>query len=176
MNRPEGVAGPVVGGPLANFARLGDLRGVPDVSQTTPLARFRLLGVRVVWVIVAALTVAVMVASVPVLFERLQSVCLDATSACIERSEMPLQAVGALRGAGISLGAYAAFTVSVEVFCKLVWISVAVLVFVFRSRDRMALLVSFFLLTFGTATLLTNGTEALARSIRCGGSWRGDCR
>ena len=132
------------------------------MSQTTTLARFRLLGVRVVWVIVAALTVAVMVASAPVLFERFQSVCLDATGACIERSEMPLQAVGALRGAGISLGAYAAFTVGVEILCKLVWISVAVLVFVFRSRDRMALLVSFFLLTFGTATLLTNGTEALA--------------
>ena len=67
-----------------------------------------------------------------------------------------------MRAAGISLGAYAAFTVGVEVLCKVVWISVATLLFVFRSRDRMALLVSFFLLTFGTATLLTNGTEALA--------------
>jgi hypothetical protein len=88
--------------------------------------------------------------------------CLEAASVCVERSEIPPEALGALRGAGISLGAYAVFTVGVEVMCKLVWISVGVLVFVFRSQDRMALLVSFFLLTFGTATLLTNGTEAVA--------------
>jgi hypothetical protein len=99
---------------------------------------------------------------VPLLFERFSSVCTDATGVCLERSEVPAGALEELRGAGISLGAYAAFTVGVEVLCKLVWICVAALLFVFRSRDRMALLVSFFLLTFGTAALLTNGTDALA--------------
>jgi hypothetical protein len=108
------------------------------------------------------LTVAVMVASVPPLFERFSSVCTDGTDVCLQNSEVPASALGGLRDAGISLGAYAAFTVGVEILCKVVWISVAALLFVFRSRDRMALLVSFFLLTFGTATLLTNGTDALA--------------
>ena len=121
-----------------------------------------LLAVRGAWVICALLTVAVMVASVPVLFERFSSACTDAAGLCLERAEVPAGALGELRGAGITLGAYAAFTVGVEVLCKVAWISVAVLLFVFRSRDRMALLVSFFLLTFGTATLLTNGTDALA--------------
>jgi hypothetical protein len=120
------------------------------------------IAVRIAWVIVAVLTLAVMVASVPLLFERFSSVCTDATSVCVERGEVPGTVRGQLRGAGISLGAYASFTVGIEVLCKLVWISVAALLFVFRSRDRMALLVSFFLLTFGTATLLTNGTEILA--------------
>jgi hypothetical protein len=131
-------------------------------SALAPLGRRRLLAARVAWIVVAVLTVALMVASVPIMFERFSSVCLEAASVCVERSEVPPEALGALRGAGISLGAYAAFTVGVEVLCKLVWISVGVLVFVFRSQDRMALLVSFFLLTFGTATLLTNGTEAVA--------------
>ena len=121
-----------------------------------------LLAVRGAWVICALLTVAVMVASVPVLFERFSSACTDAAGLCLERAEVPAGALGELRGAGITLGAYAVFTVGVEVLCKVAWISVAVLLFVFRSRDRMALLVSFFLLTFGTATLLTNGTDALA--------------
>jgi hypothetical protein len=118
--------------------------------------------VRIAWVIVAVLTVVVMVASVPLLFERFSSVCTDGTNVCLQNSEVPAAALGGLRDAGISLGDYAAFTVGVEILCKVVWISVAALLFVFRSRDRMALLVSFFLLTFGTATLLTNGTEALA--------------
>ena len=122
----------------------------------------RLLVARGAWLICAVFTVAVLVASVPVLFERLSSVCTDTADLCLERSEAPEQALGQLRGAGISLEAYAAFTIGVEVLCKIVWISVAALLFVFRSRDRMALLVSFFLLTFGTATLLTNGTDALA--------------
>jgi hypothetical protein len=117
---------------------------------------------RITWVIVAVLTIVVMVVSVPLLFERFSSVCTDGTNDCLQRSEVPAVALEGLRGAGISLGAYAAFTVGVEILCKVVWISVATLLFVFRSRDRMALLVSCFLLTFGTATLLTNGTDALA--------------
>jgi hypothetical protein len=120
------------------------------------------IAVRFAWIIVAVLTVVVMVASVPLLFERLSSVCTDAPSICAQRAEVPAEVLGKLRGTGISLGAYAAFTIGVEVLCKVVWISAATFLFVFRSRDRMALLVSFFLLTFGTATLLTNGTEALA--------------
>ena len=121
-----------------------------------------LLVVRTAWVICALLTVLVMVASVPLLFERFSSVCQLPADVCLERSEVPAEALSELLGAGISLGTYAAFTIGVEVLCKAVWISVAALLFVFRSRDRMALLVSFFLLTFGTAALLTNGTDALA--------------
>jgi hypothetical protein len=117
---------------------------------------------RIAWVVVAVLTVVVMVASVPALFEGFSIVCTDGLDTCLGRSEVPVEALGGLREAGISLGEYAAFTVGVEILCKVVWISVAALLFVFRSHDRMALLVSFFLLTFGTATLLTNGTEALA--------------
>ena len=129
----------------------------------TTISGGRLLTVaRAAWVVCAVLTVVVLVASVPVLYERFSSVCTDATNLCLERSEVPGGALDELRGAGISLGAYASFAVGVEVLCKMVWISVAALLFVFRSRDRMALLVSFFLLTFGTATLLTNGTDALA--------------
>jgi hypothetical protein len=131
----------------------------------TALSRGRwLLVARGAWVICAVLTVVVMVASVPLLFERFSSVCTGATNLCLERSEVPAEALGELRGTGITLGAYAAFSIGVELLCKVVWISVAALLFVFRSRDRMALLVSFFLLTFGTATLLTNGTDALAAS------------
>ncbi len=129
----------------------------------TAMSGGRLLpAARAAWMICAVLTVVVMVASVPVLFDRINSVCTDATGACLERSEVPTEALDELREVGISLGAYAAFTVGVEALCKVVWVSVAALLFVFRSRDRMALLVSFFLLTFGTATLLTNGTDALA--------------
>jgi hypothetical protein len=55
----------------------------------------KVIAARIAWVIVAVLTVVVMVASVPLLFERSSSVCADATSICLGRSEAPAEALGA---------------------------------------------------------------------------------
>jgi hypothetical protein len=49
----------------------------------------------------------------------------------------------------------------VAVFSKLVWMAVGALVFLLRPGDRMALLVSLFLLAFGTATFANEAVEAL---------------
>ena len=46
-------------------------------------------------------------------------------------------------------------------FSNMVWVAVGTLIFLLRSGDRMALLVAFFLVTFGTATLPTEGVDAL---------------
>lgn len=60
---------------------------------------------RTAWVVVAVFTVVAMVASVPVLFERFSTLCVDGPNACLQRSEVPARALGGLRGAGVSLEA-----------------------------------------------------------------------
>ena len=62
---------------------------------------------------------------------------------------------------GLSLGLYAAVGVGVSVLSKLVWFAVGGLVFLLRPRDRMALLVSCFLIVFGTATLASESVDVL---------------
>jgi hypothetical protein len=62
---------------------------------------------------------------------------------------------------GITLGIYAGLSAGVGVLSKLVWMAVGALVFVLRSGDRMALLVAFFLVSFGTATFATESVDAL---------------
>ena len=62
---------------------------------------------------------------------------------------------------GLSLDLYAAMGVGVSTLSKLVWFAVGGLVFLLRPRDRMALLVSCFLVVFGTATLASESVDVL---------------
>ncbi len=79
----------------------------------------------------------------------------------MELSQLTPEGLLALEEAGISPGLYAGIGVGVAVFSNLFWVAVGTLVFLLRSGDRTALLVSFFLVTFGTATLPTEGVDAL---------------
>jgi hypothetical protein len=119
------------------------------------------MAARVVWVLVALVGVAITLASAPVLFERYATPCSGAPESCLELSQLTPEGLRALEEAGISPGLYAGIGVGVAMFSILVWVAVGALVFLLRSGDRMALVVSFFLVTFGTATLPTEGLDAL---------------
>ena len=113
------------------------------------------------WVLVALLALAITAASAPADFERYSTLCTEAPDSCLERSQLTQEGLRELEGVGISLGLYAALGVGVSVLSKLVWFAVGALVFLLRSRDRMALLVSCFLISFGTATLASESVDVL---------------
>ena len=120
---------------------------------------------RVAWVVVAITALAIIVFSVPSSFEFFRSVCTAASGVCSERAvgKPTPEGVRALLEAGLSLSTYAFLNVAVDKIADFVWIAVGALIFLRRSDDRMALLVSLFLVTFGTAVDTTDA-EALVSS------------
>jgi hypothetical protein len=123
--------------------------------------RHWLLVARIAWISVALVALAITAASTPLLFEQYGTLCFRAPASCLERSQLTLEGLRELEQVGISLGIYAGLSVGVGVLSKLVWVAVGALVFLLRSGDRMALLVAFFLVSFGTATFATESVDAL---------------
>jgi hypothetical protein len=72
--------------------------------------------------------------------------------------------VRALQDAGLSLSTYALLSVVVDKVADLVWITVGVLIFLRRSDDWMALLVSLFLVTFWTTEVDPTDANTLLSS------------
>ncbi len=113
------------------------------------------------WVTVLLLGLAITFASAPVLFEQYSTICLQEPGSCLERSQLTPGGLRELEGVGISLEMHAAIEVGAGILARLVWVAVGALVFVLRSDDRMALLVAFFLVSFGTATFASDSVDAL---------------
>jgi hypothetical protein len=135
------------------------------VSPTTLHGRWLFLA-RMVWVMLAITALAIVAFSVPSSFEHYSSVCAAASEVCSERAvDQPTpEGVRALRDAGLSVRTYALLNVIVDKVFQLVWFVVGALIFWRRSDDRMALLVSMFLVSFGLVTVDTTDAEALISS------------
>src|SRR5919112_2381240 len=121
---------------------------------------------RVAWVVVAITALAIIVFSVPSSFEFFRSVCTAASGVCSERAVgKPTPEGGrALLDAGLSLSTYAFLNVAVDKVADFVWIAMGALIFLRRSDDQMALLVSLFLVTFWTTGIDSTDVEVLASS------------
>jgi hypothetical protein len=119
----------------------------------------------VAWVAVAVTALAIVLFSVPSSYEYFSGVCTVASEVCPERAVGRPTPEGerALQDAGLSLSMYAFLNVAVDKIADFVWIAVGALIFLRRSDDRMALLVSLFLVTFGTAVDTTDA-EVLVSS------------
>ena len=107
-----------------------------------------LLFARVAWVAVAITALAIVVVSVPSSFEHYSSVCTAASEVCSEEKTVDqptTEGVRALQDAGMSVRTYALLNVVVHKVFQLVWLVVGALIYWRRSDDRMALLVSMFL-------------------------------
>jgi hypothetical protein len=120
-----------------------------------------LLAARVAWILVALVALALVLFSIPVLFEEFSTLCTGAAGACLEGNKLTPEYAQAFREAGISPRSVATFLVGVDVFSRLVWFAVGALIFLRRSADPMALVVAFFLVSFGTATFASDGVAAL---------------
>src|SRR5215212_1173282 len=136
-------------------------------SPPTTLHGHWLLFARVAWIVVATMSLAIIVFSVPSSFEHYSSVCTAASEVCSsERTvDQPTpEGVRALQDAGLSVRTYALLNVVVDKVFQLVWFAVGALIFWRRSDDRMALLVSVFLVSFGPVSVDTTDAEALISS------------
>src|SRR5215210_5606850 len=127
--------------------------------------RWLLLG-RMVWVAVAITVLAIILFSIPSSFEHYSSVCSAASEVCSERAvgQPTPEGVQALREMGLSVRSYALFYVVVEKIFQLVWFAVGAIIFFRRSEDRMALLVSLFLVTFGPVLVIPTAAYTLISS------------
>jgi len=128
-------------------------------------ARWR-LPARVAWVAVAITALAIILFSIPSSFEHYQSVCTAASEVCSERAvgQPTPEGVRALGDMGLSVRFYALFNVVVEKIFQLVCFAVGAIIFLRRSDDRMALLVSLFLVSFGTVAVIPTAAYPLISS------------
>lgn len=116
---------------------------------------------RVVWVVVAAMVVVVMAVGVPYQVGKSSVVCAGTVRDCLEVFRLTPQALRSLAEFGISLETWAYVRVGLDLFVRLVWFVVGVAIFLRRSDDLMALIVSGFLITFGTMTFGADGVDTL---------------
>jgi hypothetical protein len=152
----------VTQGTKENNAGVG--RGSPRASPRATGSHVRWLPLaRVAWIAVAITAFAIVIFSVPSSFEHYRSVCTAALEVCSERAvaQPTPEGVQALRDVGLSVSSYALLNVVIDKVFQLVWFSVGVLIFFRRSDDPMALLVSLFLVAFGTVAVDTTNADAL---------------
>jgi hypothetical protein len=121
---------------------------------------------RLAWVAVTVTVLAIVVFSVPSSLEHYRSVCTVASEVCSERAlgQPTPDGVRALQDVGLSVRTYALLNVVVDKLGDLVWLAVGALIFLRRSDDRMALLVSLFLVTFGTIMIDSSDANILLSS------------
>jgi hypothetical protein len=117
-----------------------------------------LLLARAVWILVAALALGLFVSGIPAEFTLMHIPCPTVNCPTGQLSPSGLRALVDL---GLSLDSFAVYAVAMDVIFAAVCTAVALLIFWRRSDDRMGLLVSLALLTFGTATFVFT-MEALA--------------
>jgi hypothetical protein len=103
---------------------------------------------RVAWVMVAALTVGVFVSGLPSEFARLQAPCDSATS-CAWLPRLTGETAQQLGELGLPTGFFAAYFIAIEVVFTAMSFALGSLIFWRRPEDRMALVVSLTLITFG---------------------------
>lgn len=107
---------------------------------------------RVAWAIVLVLAVGIFIASLPSIYADAHIICISATSvACSNNSRLTLMQAHELQHLGFSLDFYATFTIVLTVIFESVYLVIGVVIFWRRSDDRMALLSSLALITFGAA-------------------------
>jgi hypothetical protein len=136
-------------------------------SPPLPTLRGRWLFLaRVAWMVVAITALAIVLFSIPSGLEHYRSVCTAASEVCSERAlEQPTpEGVRALQEVGLSVRSYTILNVAIDKVFELVWFAVGTIIFWRRSDDRMALLVSVFLVAFGTVTVDPTAANTLISS------------
>src|SRR5918995_1765690 len=138
-------------------------------TRTSPPATLHgrwLLLARLAWLAVGITALAIILFSVPSSFEYYRGVCTATSEVCSEQAvgQLTPEGVRALRDMGLSVRSYSLFNVLVEKIFQLVWFAVGAIIFFRRSDDRMALLVSLFLVTFGPVLVIPTVADTLISS------------
>jgi hypothetical protein len=102
---------------------------------------------RGIWITLVIFTLATFFASLPVYLAQLQTPC--AGIACANEALLTHEQAGVLKGMGLSLGDYAAYTIAFTLATMIVCLGISTVIVWRRSDDRMALLVALMLVTLG---------------------------
>jgi len=117
------------------------------------MKRRRLFLGRVGWLVTFVLTTAISLASIPAYYDEL----VDFSNPGIGSAHLRAN----LQAAGISVHFYSTYLTAIHTVSAALWILVGVIIFVRRADEKIALLTSLGLLTFG-AFFLNDGPYALA--------------
>jgi hypothetical protein len=132
-------------------------------SSPPRLRGSRLVLARMVWLVVALLAVAIFIAGDWLRFAELRQVCKASASVCYQQSLLRPENVRELHSLGLSLDFWALYNCAQSIIFAAVWWTVGAVIFARKSEDRMALLVSLFLVTF-TIAFWPDVAGALARA------------
>jgi hypothetical protein len=129
----------------------------PSLSEQTTIReeqrgkrdRRWLVLMRVTWVIAAVLSVGLFSVSVPFNFAASHAIC--ATASCTNTNQLTLEQVHELQHLGLSLDFYALFSTVLTIIFEIGYVATGVLIFWRKSDERVALVASFYLVTFGAA-------------------------
>ena len=128
-------------------------------ADSKPTGRALVLA-RTVWVATAVLAGVLFLAAVPTEFAQLRVPC---QSAACPTGQLSPAGLRALEDLGLSLDAFAAYSVAMDVVFAAAYGAVALLIFWRKSGDRVGLFVSLALFTFGTATFTSTMAALAAR-------------
>ena len=117
-------------------------------ESNTRLGGRWLILVRVTWLAWVVLVAGLFVASLPANFAYYRTVCTQAP--CVD--QLTPEQVQAFQALGLSVDFVAAYTIALDGIFAAVHLTIALVIFVRRSDDWLALFVAFALLTFGMVT------------------------
>jgi hypothetical protein len=122
--------------------------GAHNESETRLHGRWLVL-MRVTWVIACVLSVGLFIVSVPFNFAASHAIC--ATASCTNTNQLTLEQVHELQHLGLSLDFYVLFSTVLTIIFELGYVATGVVIFWWKSDERVALVASFYLVTFGAA-------------------------
>ncbi len=137
MNEGHSVQGTILHGPALRLAQLG-------------------------WWGVTLLIIALHLIGMPALLAQLSTVCTTEVSICEELGQPTAAQAAELAASGVSLRDFSALVVGSEMLILAVWIGIGIAIFLFRSHDWMAMLVSLMLIVFSSATFISGSLSAAA--------------
>ncbi len=137
----------------------------PSISPPAVLRGPWLSIVRYAWLTVVVLILGLFVASIPVYFQRLRSVCVEIPC---DAAPTPPPGAQALREVGFSVTSYAVYYTALDVAVALGYLAVAALIFWRKSRERVALLGAFTLSMWG----LVSVTYTIGAAVEVHPQWR----
>jgi hypothetical protein len=114
----------------------------------TRLQGRRLILARVVWVMLAALTLGLLIASIPGYFAFIHVVCTGALVTCRNNGQLTPVDMRAIQALGFALNFYATYWVALYIVFIVGFATIGALIFWRKSDDRMALFASLALIMF----------------------------
>jgi hypothetical protein len=125
--------------------------GATRPNNSGPRLQGRWLAIaRAVWIVLALLLLANFIASIPATYVQLRTICTNPTFGHCNMWQATPGNMQALHRLGLSLDAYAAYTLTLDVIASLVFLAVGALIFWRKSDEWMGLFVSLVLVIFGS--------------------------